>query len=166
MKGKFVCIGGRPGSGKTTLSQKIQQITNAKVISRDNVFRKLFKKPNPHSTEHKSLAFKECLRLVKLSSRQKEYLVILDMPFSRNDEIIGAYHLAKEIDAKWIFIYLKCPEYIARLRILKQKDHLVIPQRRINTRTEPLPKSVNIRILDSSKNIETYLGKVLKHITT
>lgn len=166
MKGKFICIGGRPGSGKTTLSQKIQQTINAKVISRDDVFRKLFIKPNPHSTEHKSLAFKECLRLAKLYSGQKRYPVILDMPFSRNDEIFNTYFLAKEIDAKWIFIYLKCPEYVARQRILKQKNHLVIPQLRINTRTEPLPKRVKIKILDSSKNIEAYLGKALKHIAT
>ncbi len=159
----LIAIGGRPGAGKTTLSLLLKRRLSCNLVSRDSVFRKLFEHPNPHSVEHKILAFNECLRLAELHLPGET--VILDLPFSRNNEIETVNNLAKKIKDKLRFIYLECSERVANSRIKKQYDHLVAPDLRINTRTEALPKNIPILRINSSGPIKNWGAKAVEYVT-
>lgn len=159
----IIAIGGRPGSGKTTLANTLAAKFKYSVISRDDVFSQLFDLPNPHSSEHKLLAFKECLRRTK-DSVQKGGVAILDLPFSRNSEIFAVFKLSRALNTEIRFFYLQCPEAIARQRIHRQKYHLVKPELRINTRTEPLPLRHPLIIIDSSPPLQQYLQAVEEEV--
>jgi len=159
----LIGIGGQPGSGKTTLASHLQKKLRCKSICREKIFRQIFKEPNPHSVEHKILAFRECLRQTT-SWLKKGQTVILDLPFSRNQEIIAAYQLSKNLKKKWSFIYLQCPEKIIQIRLKNQIKHLVPIHLRINTRTEPLSKKIPLLKIDSSPPVEKYLPKVIDYL--
>lgn len=162
-EGYFIIIGGHPGVGKTTLARSLKQFLSCIVISRDDIFRRLFENPNPHSTEHKQKAFKECLRQCK-NILVKNETAVLDMPFSRNTEIEAARRLSKLLHKPWRFVYLKCTDEVANQRIRKQKLHLVKPELRINTRTEPLPEDVELMVVDSTPPLKQYINQVLNYI--
>ncbi|MFT4532094.1 MAG: putative kinase [Candidatus Saccharimonadales bacterium] len=116
---------GLPGSGKTTLSKMIQDITGAKRVSSDESRLEIFDNPCFSQKEHDEL-------YALLDHNVKHLLedgqdVIYDANLNRRHHREEKYTLADKYDAKVVLWLLSTPGELSKKRRLSEHNHNLIP---------------------------------------
>ena len=119
---------GMPASGKSTISKKLADKLDARILSSDLIRKALFK-----GQAQKKLAFEEGLysreatsitygKLLLLAQEEieKENSVILDATFSRKNQRRQALRLAEATDANIVFLECLCSEKVIKDRLKKR----------------------------------------------
>jgi predicted kinase len=148
---------GLPGSGKTTLGKKIEELTEATYLSSDEYRLMLFKKPCFSQEEHDMLYVTLDHNVQHLLENGQD--VIYDANLNRKHHRQEKYDLATKYQANVILWWVKVPEQLARQRRVSQQDHRLIPDgetadkmfQRIALVIEPPTKEEEHIVIDGSE---------------
>jgi aminoglycoside phosphotransferase family enzyme/predicted kinase len=119
---------GMPASGKSTISKKLADKLNIKILSSDLIRKALFKNQAPkklafeegmYSREATSITYGKLLRLAQ-EEIEKENSVVLDATFSRKNQRREVLHLAETMDANIVFLECSCSEKVIKDRLKKR----------------------------------------------
>jgi predicted kinase len=108
---------GLPGSGKTTLAQRVRALApQLTVLSRDVIRRELFPRPD-YSASEKHAVFAELLRCAGLELAAGRDVLIDGMTFSHTAERADAAKLAAAAGAAFLAVHCDCPVEVALERV-------------------------------------------------
>lgn len=116
---------GLPGSGKTTLSNCLQEITGASRVSSDDYRLLLFREPTFSQDEHDTLY--EIIDHNVEHLLQSGHSVIYDANLNRLIHRNDKYKIARKYNAKTILWWVQTPKVLAKSRRLRELNHILIP---------------------------------------
>lgn len=160
---------GYPGSGKTTTSQIIYDLTGATHIWADYERRAMFGTPKHSTAESKELYSHLNKTTEMLLSESSSVIFDTGFNFRRDRDKLRAIAAAYNADTK--LVWIKVPKELARSRATKQSqgqstrllgDMLLSDFNRITRNLEPPTKDENPIILDGTQITPAYVAKQLK----
>jgi predicted kinase len=106
---------GLPGSGKTTIAERLARARDLTVVSRDAIRAAMFR-PCGYTEVEKETAYRALLLGVAACLELGRSCVVEGMPFSCAREIDDMRKLADAAGADFLPIYLDCPIDVAQAR--------------------------------------------------
>ncbi len=143
----YVLMAGLPGTGKTTLAQKLASQLRGVVLSKDVVRAALFPGPfTDYSRAQDDLCFDAVLQAAKyLAARSSADFIFLDgRTFSRREQIDHAIQAAETNECGWKILYTVCPDNTAEARLIRDAvrhpaaNRTVAMYREVKARFEPI----------------------------
>lgn len=117
---------GLPGSGKTTLAKKLEELTGATYLSSDEYRLMLFKKPCFSQEEHDMLYATLDHNVLHLLEAGHD--VIYDANLNRRHHRQEKYELAKKYSATTILWWVRTPENLAKKRRVAEQNPSLLPE--------------------------------------
>ncbi|MDT9727140.1 ATP-binding protein [Xylanibacillus composti] len=170
----FLQMSGFPGSGKTTLSRRVAQITGAIIVDHDTSKTALLKAAEGHDIELwviGKFSYTVDWELIDFYLSQRKS-VIFDSPCLYPEMIFNGLNLSSKhkVNYKYVECYLNNRTEINRR--LKARDRLISQlesttqesfDASINNSQKP-PSNVEYLTVDSSQPLDTYLDKVINYL--
>ncbi len=157
----LLAIAGYPGTGKTTLAKRLEQEMTYFRLTRDDIIQVLFRHFDFGSLEQKAAVYQRMLSHAEIALNTGRN-VVLDMPFTRNEEIELAQSLASRLNVQFKVVYLECPEHIRIERVYSQTDHPVSVALRSQPRTSNVP--AGCKVIDTTLPIEVCVAECLDYL--
>jgi predicted kinase len=170
---------GMIATGKSTISKKLADKLNIKILSSDLIRKALFKdqaqkklafEEGMYSREATSMTYGKLLLLAQ-EEIEKENSVILDATFSRKNQRREVIRLADAMDANIVFIECLCGEAVIKDRLKKRNSVPTLSDARVehfeNLKTvfEPfndIPQSIHITV-NTQRALDDCIKEVLAH---
>ena len=157
----LLAIAGYPGTGKTTLATHLEQQLDYFRLTRDDFIQRFFESFDFDSIGQKAAVYQLMLSYAEQGLNEGRD-VVLDMPFTRAEEIDHAQSLASRLDVPFKVIYLECPDKIRQDRIRSQTNHPVSDVHRVKPKTPNIPAGCNI--INTTKPIEVCVAECLDYL--
>ena len=165
----MVVVSGLPGSGKSYFSRRVAGRVPLLVLESDALRRVLFPEPSYTASESGRL-FNACHTLINDLLREGVSL-LLDATNLVEGHREVLYHIAEQVGAKQILVYLKAPPGVIRER-LQGRSEGTDPEdsstadwevyRKMSATVEPIRR--NHFVVDSSRDITPAIDKVVREI--
>ncbi|HMT19203.1 MAG TPA: ATP-binding protein [Candidatus Saccharibacteria bacterium] len=167
MKSTLHLLMGLPGAGKSTLSRVLHELTDAHILSSDDMRKKIFIKPCFSQDEHD--------KLYEILDHNLEHLLeagkdaIYDANLNRRIHRDEKYELAGNLDARVILWWVDVPKALAKQRRMSEQDHALLPEGETSERMferialvleEPTADEPCIKV-DGTKISKSYIKELL-----
>jgi predicted kinase len=110
-----IALMGLPGSGKTTLAERLARARDFSVVSRDEIRAAMFR-PCRFTEQEKEAAYRALLLAVAACLELGRSCVVDGMPFSRVSEVAEVRKLSHKAGASFLPVFLDCPVEVAQER--------------------------------------------------
>ncbi|MGZ8310393.1 MAG: AAA family ATPase [Rhodoplanes sp.] len=110
-----IALMGLPGSGKTTIAERLARARDLTVVSRDAIRAAMFR-PCGYTEVEKETAYRALLLGVAACLELGRSCVVEGMPFSCASEIQDVHKLADAAGADFLPVFLDCPIDVAQAR--------------------------------------------------
>jgi predicted kinase len=141
-----IALMGLPGSGKTTVAERLASERGLSLVSRDAIRAAMFR-PCKFIDREKQAAYRAALLAVAACLDLGRSCLVDGMPFSRASEVDDVRRIAEEAGAAFLPVFLDCPVEVAKARAtrdiagqgraLKDRDGDLVA--RVAGRFEPPP---------------------------
>ncbi len=169
----LILMTGLPGTGKSTLAQKLAQILEADVLDRDEIRNHIFPARDvDYSDQQNEFASRVSYWVAEyILQRNPNRMLILDgRPFSKRSQIAAVEDLAQQVSHSLKIIYCWAPDQVVRQRLEKDlsetgniaADRTMAKYLRIkNTFEDILADHLQV---DTSQLMPVVLQKVLEYL--
>jgi predicted kinase len=110
-----IALMGLPGSGKTTVAERLVRARDLSLISRDAIRAAMFR-PSGFTELEKQCAYRALLLAVAACLELGRSCVVEGMTFSRTSEVEEVRKIAETAGAHFLPVFLDCPVYVAQAR--------------------------------------------------
>lgn len=110
-----IALMGLPGSGKTTVAERLVRMRDLSVISRDAIRAAMFRPPSFTELE-KQCAYRALLLAVAACLELGRSCIVEGMTFSRASEVEEVRRIAETAAAHFLPVFLDCPVDLAQAR--------------------------------------------------
>ena len=110
-----IALMGLPGSGKTTVAERLVAARDLSLVSRDAIRAAMFH-PCRYAEQEKQAAYRAVLLAVASCLELGRSCVVEGMPFSRASEVDELRELAQRAGARFMPVLLDCPVEVAQAR--------------------------------------------------
>jgi predicted kinase len=110
-----IALMGLPGSGKTTVAERVVRARDLSLVSRDAIRAAMFR-PCRFTEQEKQAAYRALLLAVAACLELGRSCVVEGMPFSRASEVDELRKLAQRAGARFMPVFLDCPVEVAQAR--------------------------------------------------
>lgn len=110
-----VALMGLPGSGKTTIAERLARERDLSVVSRDAIRAAMFR-PCAFTDREKQAAYQALLFAVAACLDLGRSCLVDGMPFSRAGEVDDVRRIAQKAGAAFLPVFLDCPVEVAKAR--------------------------------------------------
>jgi predicted kinase len=111
-----IALMGLPGSGKTTLAERLAGARDWSIVSRDAIRAAMFR-PCAFTGAEKQAAFQSLLLAVAACCKLGRSCIVEGMPFSRAREVEAVRGVAEAAGAQFLPVHLDCPLEVAQARV-------------------------------------------------
>jgi predicted kinase len=113
-----IALMGLPGSGKTTVAERLVHARDISVVSRDAIRAAMFR-PCRFSDLEKQCAYRALLLAVAACLELGRSCVVEGMTFSRAREVEEVREIAERAGAHFLPVFLDCPLDVAQARAVR-----------------------------------------------
>ncbi len=110
-----IALMGLPGSGKTTVAERLVRVRDLSVISRDAIRAAMFR-PSRFTELEKQCAYQALLLAVAACLELGRSCIVEGMTFSRAGEVEEVRRIAATAGAHFLPVFLDCPVDVAQAR--------------------------------------------------
>ena len=169
VKPPFIVVSGLPGTGKSYLCHRLAERIPLVILESDALRRLLFPSPT-YTPEESSRLFRACHFLIEELLRKGTPLV-LDATNLEERHREHLYHIAEQVGAKLVLVWVKAPPQVVRQR-LEERGRKVIKEnssaadwgvyQRMKAKAERIRR--NYITVDTSKDISSAIDKILRGV--
>ncbi|MFY9697866.1 MAG: AAA family ATPase [Rhodoplanes sp.] len=113
-----IALMGLPGSGKTTVAERLVRARDLSVISRDAIRVAMFR-PCGFTELEKQCAYRALLLAVAACLELGRSCIVEGMTFSRASEVEEVRRIAENASAHFLPVFLDCPVDVAQTRAVR-----------------------------------------------
>ncbi|OGG17562.1 hypothetical protein A3D78_01745 [Candidatus Gottesmanbacteria bacterium RIFCSPHIGHO2_02_FULL_39_14] len=174
----LICLHGLPGVGKTTLANKIKEMTGGMILGSNYIRRKIFGCDAytcvnvplmPFTDQEIMLSYRTilyCAELVLSCGRT----VIMDATFQKKVYVEMAKEIAKKTGHQFVLVKVICDEAVCKERMdererVKQSDSIVGYAHHVEVREKIFEEYPQVDfVFDTSREYEMQLGKLREFV--
>lgn len=163
---RLILVCGLPGTGKTSVAEKIADKTESFVFNTDVLRKELFEKPK-YTKEEKSLVYSLLFEMAEKFLRSAKN-VVLDGTFYKKELRENVKEIAKKVKSDFHMVEVRCDEKILKERMEKRKKQKTPSDadfeiyRKIKKQFEPIREKHFV--FDTGKDLEKQIERFLKTI--